>query len=222
MSMKYSFICECITASGSWRHQLLAAMKKRRKSPNLPQNEGTPPLFWVLSGWGRAPIILGALRMRARPHYFGCSPRTNKHPSTFQTTPPSCLQHQLIPPPPLYLGQGGPHTPPPLLTSNPPLRPRGLRTAFLQHHRRSLWILDHNGHYLSSGNDLTVERSASKSSAVAVERGGILYWPAWWAGYKSRPRRTSGQSAASDRHSHTPGGHNLNYTIWILYAESVS
>jgi hypothetical protein len=30
------------------------------------------------------------------------------------------------------------------------------------------------------------------------------------------------QSAASDRHRHTPRGHNLNYTIWILYAESVS
>jgi hypothetical protein len=35
----------CITASGSRNHQLLAAMKKRRKSPNLPQDEGAPPLF---------------------------------------------------------------------------------------------------------------------------------------------------------------------------------
>jgi hypothetical protein len=30
------------------------------------------------------------------------------------------------------------------------------------------------------------------------------------------------QSAASDGHRHTPSGHNLNYTIWTLYAESVS
>jgi hypothetical protein len=30
------------------------------------------------------------------------------------------------------------------------------------------------------------------------------------------------QSAASDGHRHTPRGHNLNYTIWTLYAESVS
>ena len=30
------------------------------------------------------------------------------------------------------------------------------------------------------------------------------------------------QSAASDRHHHTPRGHNLDYTIWILYAESES
>jgi hypothetical protein len=35
----------CITASGSRNHRLLAAMKKRRKSPNLPQDEGAPPLF---------------------------------------------------------------------------------------------------------------------------------------------------------------------------------
>jgi hypothetical protein len=55
------FLSSCITASGSRNHQLLAAMKKRRKSPNLPQDEGAP----------------------------------------------TCLQHQLIPPPPQYLGQGG-------------------------------------------------------------------------------------------------------------------
>ncbi len=30
------------------------------------------------------------------------------------------------------------------------------------------------------------------------------------------------QSAASDGHRHTPRGHNLIYTIWTLYAESVS
>ena len=87
----------CITASGSRNHQLLAAMKKRRRSPNLPQDEGTtrpqyfgcsqnegaPPLFWVLSKNQRAPI------------HFPILP------------PPTYLQHQLIPPPPPYLGQGG-------------------------------------------------------------------------------------------------------------------
>jgi hypothetical protein len=30
------------------------------------------------------------------------------------------------------------------------------------------------------------------------------------------------QSAESDGHRHTPRGHNLNYTVWTLYAESVS
>ncbi|MFN9901269.1 MAG: hypothetical protein ACK55Z_21305 [bacterium] len=48
--------------------------------------------------------------MRARPHYFGCSPRspqpTSTHPPLQTSPPPTCLQHQLIPPPPLS-GQGG-------------------------------------------------------------------------------------------------------------------
>jgi len=39
---------------------------------------------------------------------------------------------------------------------------------------------------------------------------------------KENPGDTSLQSTASDGHRHTPRGHNLNYTIWILYAESVS
>jgi hypothetical protein len=38
---------------------------------------------------------------------------------------------------------------------------------------------------------------------------------------KENPGDTSLQSTASDGHRHTPRGHNLNYTIWILYAESV-
>ncbi len=58
-------------------------------------------------------------------------PFSNKHPSTFQSSPPSYLQHQLITPLlPLTWVRGGPHTPPPLLTSNPQLRPRGLGTIF--------------------------------------------------------------------------------------------
>ncbi len=65
-----------------------------------------PPLSWVLFEHQRAPI------------HFPILP------------PPTYLQHQLIPPPPLIWVRGGPHTPPPLLTSNPQLRPRGLRTAF--------------------------------------------------------------------------------------------
>ncbi|MFN9906724.1 MAG: hypothetical protein ACK56F_11480, partial [bacterium] len=39
---------------------------------------------------------------------------------------------------------------------------------------------------------------------------------------KENPGEPGLQSAASDRHHHTPRGHNLNYTIWILYAESES
>jgi len=87
----------------------------------------------------RAPIILGALRMGARapilwgraPIILGAHPEpTSTHPLS-NPLPPSCLQHQLITPLlPLTWVRGGPHTPPPLLTSNPQLRPRGLRTAF--------------------------------------------------------------------------------------------
>ena len=103
LTLHSSNFYSCITASGSRNHQLLAAMKKRRKSPNLPQDEGAPRLFWVLSEWGRAlilwgraPIILGALQ---EP--------TSTHPLSKPPPLPTCLQHQLIPPPPPYLGQGG-------------------------------------------------------------------------------------------------------------------
>jgi hypothetical protein len=39
---------------------------------------------------------------------------------------------------------------------------------------------------------------------------------------KENAGETNLQSTASDGHRHTPRGHNLNYTIWTLYAESVS
>jgi hypothetical protein len=51
---------------------------------------------------------------------------------------------------------------------------------------------------------------------------GMLYWPACWVAYKRKSWRAGFQSAASDGQRHTPCGHNLNYTIWTLYAESVS
>ena len=56
----------------------------------LSQNEGAPPLF------EGAPPLLWVLST------------TNKHlPTSPNLPPPTCLQHQLIPPPPPYLGQGG-------------------------------------------------------------------------------------------------------------------
>jgi len=54
------------------------------------------------------------------------------------------------------------------------------------------------------------------------EGGGMLYWPACWVAYKRKSWRAWFQSAAGDGHRHTPCGNNLNYTIWTLYAESVS
>jgi hypothetical protein len=49
----------------------------------------------------------------------------------------------------------------------------------------------------------------------------MLYWPAFYVAYKRKLGEPDPKSAASDRHRHTPRGHNLNYTIWTLYAESV-
>jgi hypothetical protein len=53
-------------------------MKKRRTSPNLPQNKGAPPLFlgalseWRRAPiiWGRAPIIMGALHNQQAPFHL--------------------------------------------------------------------------------------------------------------------------------------------------------
>jgi hypothetical protein len=50
----------------------------------------------------------------------------------------------------------------------------------------------------------------------------LLYRPACQTAYIRNPRPVGPQSAASDRHRHSPREHNLNYTIWTLYAEPVS
>jgi hypothetical protein len=129
-SEKTCFTClhnTCITASGSKSHQLLAAWRKggnhqtshkMRARPYYygcslkdegapPLFEGAPPLFWVLS-------------------------ITNKHSSTSPNPPPSYLPATSADPPsPPIPRSGGDHIPlHPLLTSNPPLRPRGLGTVF--------------------------------------------------------------------------------------------
>ncbi len=73
----------CITASGSNFHQLLAAWKKRRKSPNLlkgleppaiqASNKGAPSLKGARPSWkGRALLERGA-------------PHSNQHPPTTST-----------------------------------------------------------------------------------------------------------------------------------------
>ncbi len=50
----------------------------------------------------------------------------------------------------------------------------------------------------------------------------MLYRPACQVAYKRNSWAAGPQSAASDGHRHTPREHNLHYTIWSLYAESVS
>jgi hypothetical protein len=58
-SIGYSFCRKagCITASGSNFHQLLAALKKRRKSPNLPKGLEPPAIQGSNKG---APLLKGA------------------------------------------------------------------------------------------------------------------------------------------------------------------
>jgi len=178
----------------------------------------------------RAPIILGALRMGARapilsgraPIILGAHPEpTSTHPLS-NPLPPPAFNISWSPPPPPYLGQGGtthPSTPFDLKSSVATSWPQdGFLTTSqaITMNPRSQWSLFEFGKWLNC------ERICiQKFSCCSGERGHFVL-VAWWAGYKSRPRRISGQSAASDRHSHTPRGHNLNYTIWILYAESVS
>jgi hypothetical protein len=55
-----------------------------------------------------------------------------------------------------------------------------------------------------------------------VEDAGMLYRPACKDAYKRKSWAVGPQSEASNRHRHTPRENNLNYTIWTLYAESVS
>jgi hypothetical protein len=121
----------------------------------LSQNEGAPPLF------EGAPPLLWVLYI------------TNKHSSTSPNLPPpTCLQHQLIPPPPPYLGQGGttyPSTPFDLKSSIAASWPRdGLRTTSqaVTMNPRSQWSLFEFGKRLNCE-----EIFIQKFSCCSGERG---------------------------------------------------
>ena len=258
-------------------------MKKRRRSPNLPQDEGAPRLFWVLSEWGHAHPFYGGT-----PPLFWVLTQNQQAPIHFPILSPPPAFNQLIPPPPPYPGQWGDHTPlPQAKAEETHLGHDGLGVRPLA----SVWTVgDYPGHHtevrirqdftsvpesswlrrelhrkvqqthspphtwgmmasvcglwpqygqlettqaitLKSGSSRTslqflnlpgLGRNCIRSSVISAWGWGQGVLPACWVAYKSRPRRTSGQSTASDGHCHTPRGHNLNYTIWILYAESVS
>ncbi len=66
------------------------------------------------------------------------------------------------------------------------------------------------------------ENCIQKFSCFSVRKGGMLYWPACWVAYKRKSWRAWTLVCSSDQHRYTPRGHNLNYTIWILYAESLT
>jgi hypothetical protein len=91
------------------------------KSSTLSCNEEKEEITKPPTEWGRAPINLGALSEWGRaPIYEGAHPlfwvlsRTNKHPSTFQTSPlPPACNISWSPLHPYTWVRGGPHTPPP-------------------------------------------------------------------------------------------------------------
>jgi hypothetical protein len=133
------------------------------------------------------------------------------------------LHQQLIHPPSSHQGHGG--------TTHPssPFGHGGLGVRPLA----SVWIVgDHPGHHTEVRINMALlqflnlpgcgENCIRKFSCFSVRVG------AWCTGLpaglpmKENPGETNLQSAASDGHRHTPRGHNLNYTIWTLYAESAS
>ncbi len=89
------------------------------------------------------------------------------------------------------------------------MRPRGLNMAIQGYHRRSDQSQDHNG-----------VTSASKSSAVSAQEGGILYWPACWVVYKRKSGRAQSlvcsQWSTAPHPSWTqPELHHLDTVCWI-------
>ncbi len=102
----------------------------------------------------------------------------------------------------------------------PLMRPHGLDMAIWRYHRQSDWSQDHDGRYFSSWNDLAVEKTASKSSVVSAQEGGMLYWPACWVAYKRKSRRAwslvCSQRSTPPHPSWTqPELHHLDTVCWI-------
>ena len=161
----------CITASGSIFHQLLAATRRRRKSPNL-------------SLWAQALTSINQATLSAGAHFYQPSnferrrslQSTKQHWTTHDLRPvfSTCLNSWLHPPPP-HQGQMDPHTPPTLLSmvsSDAASWPRYGHLVISQTVRRksrSQWSI------LQFMNRLNCE-------GICIQKfscfGGILYWPA--------------------------------------------
>ncbi len=123
-------------------------------------------------------------------------------------------------------GQMDPHTPPPLLSmasSNTASWPRHGHLVISQTVRRksrSQWSI------LQFMNRLTVTKSASKSSAVSAQEGGIVYWPASWVAYKRKSGRLYSsvwsQWSTPPHPSWTqPELHHLDTVCWISFDHGV-
>ncbi len=134
----YVQILNCITASGSRSHQLLAAWRKGGNHQTSHKMRARPHY------------------LRARPHYYGCSPQPTSTFPPLQTLPylPAC-NISWSPPPPPYLGQGGttyPSTPLDIKSSIAASWPRdGLLTTSqaVTMNPRSQWSLFEFGKWLN-------------------------------------------------------------------------
>ncbi len=222
-------------------HQLLLQQEGGEKSPNL--SLCTRPFQSTKQLWARAPLSINQATLSARPFqstrqlwartplavsetkilsspYFNWKfpPHTTWPGTSFFYLPQQLIQPSCLTPRPKEPTQ---HTPfLPFWAWYPLMRPRGLHMAIRLYHRRSDWSQDRNGRYFSSWNNLTVKKSASKSSAVSAQEVGILYWPACWVAYKRKPGRA--QSSVCSQWSTPPHPswtqpelHHLDTVCWI-------
>ena len=168
---------------------------------------------------------MGAPLLVSKAKFYHLHTSTGLSPSTSHSLglPPSSLSQQLVLPPPSHQDQQR-HTHPSTHLGYGCLSVRPLA---------SVWTFgDHPGRHteVRIKHDFTSVPESSwlwrklhqKVQLFQREGGGTLYWPACWVAYKRKSWRAWFQSAASDGHRHTPCGNNLNYTIWTLYAGSVS
>ncbi len=160
---------------------------------------------------------------KATNHHLYTSPGFPLPPPHSSRLLPPLLCAQLISPPSHIQASRDPHTPPPLL---------GMVASVC-----SLWPLC--GHKeaiqavrLKSGLSMALlqflnlpgcgENSIRKFSCFIVRVEACCTGLPAGLPIKEIPVEPGLQCADSDGHHHTPRGHNLNYTIWTMYAESVS
>jgi hypothetical protein len=202
--------------------QLLALKKK--KSPNLPSlgaprsiskaTLGMPKNHQTSHPWARP-----NQSVRQLWYYLHTSPGLS--PSTSHSLglpPPHCL-NSWSSLPPLIKASRDTHTPPPIwcmVASVCGLWPQCGHLETTQASGSSMTLLQFLNHPGCGENCIR------KFSCFSVRVGACCTGLPAGLPIKENPEEPCYQSAASDGHRHTPRGHNLNYTIWTPYAESVS
>ncbi len=179
-------------------------MRRRRKTPNL-------------SIWAHQPISINQATLGSSVHFN--QPGNIKQHQAWDLflLPASTADYTLLP----QIKDKWTHIPlHPFWAWHPLMQPHGLDTTIWWYHKRSEGSQDHNDQYFSSWIDLTVKESASKSSAVSAQEGGILYWPASLVAYKRKSGRlhspVCSQWSTPPHPSWTqPELHHLDTVCWI-------